>query len=148
MNKPTKAELIAKIRPGVIIRAYCDFIETPKHKYMVFLYVNFEDDESFVFLINSEIPHFISRDPHRMSGQVKLVRDPHYINLDHDSYLDCVTMFDCLQLPEMLDYLREYPEDIKGELRPEERAQLVEFVKISQSLNVDEKDIILKSLAN
>ena len=65
-------EIKTRVKPGCITYVYCDFIGIPKDKYIVIAYIDFEKEESLVFLINSKIPLFIKHDAHLNEGQIPL----------------------------------------------------------------------------
>jgi hypothetical protein len=141
-------ELRAKLKAGSIIYLHCDFIDNPKDKYMVIVYIDINIDASFVFIVNSEIAPFIERDPHLKEGQILLSKEPDYTFLDHDSYVNCFEPYDCLDLDFTIHHLVENPGDLRGELKKEERDKIVAYVKIAQTISNYDRDIIIKSLSD
>ncbi len=145
-SEKKKAELKSKIRPGSIVYLYCDFIRKPKTKYVVILFVDFENNDSLVFIVNSDVRPLLLKDPHLSRGQIELNKDAGYSFLDHNSYLDCTEVLYGLDPDFLLEHLAEFPDDYKGELRKEEVSRLVSFVKTSQTIPLIDIKTIVKSL--
>ena len=137
------SELKSKIRAGSIVYLYCDFITNPKPKYVVIAYVDFDNDDSLVFIVNSEIRPLIEHDKRLKESQIKLTKESIYTFLDHDSYVNCVEVFDCLDLHYAIRNL-EY----KGELRREEVNQIISCVENSQTIAKSDKELIIKAMRN
>lgn len=138
----------ARIKPGCIVYVPFDFIRTSKTKikYIVIAYVDFDKEESLVFIINSEIPLFIKHDAHLSDGQIPLRKTRYQFFTKDCSYMNCVDAHPVLDLDNMIDYLSENPDNIKGELLVEDIEKVVSFVKNAQTINRSDKKIITKSL--
>jgi hypothetical protein len=141
------SELKARIKPGSIIHIFCDFINNPKIKYIAIVYIDFQKDASLVFVVNSEISPFIEHDAHLKQGQIKLAKVPNYTFLIHDSYINCVEVFDGLDLDFTIHHLLENPGEYKGELKSNEIDKIIAFVKTAQTIPNPDKDHIIKSLS-
>jgi len=144
-DETKRGEIKANIRPGCIIHTFCGFLENPKPKFVVVLYVDRKYDVLLIFIVNSKIPPFIENDEHLKSGQV-LLEQATYTFLDHDSFLNCTEVRDELDMDAVLDHLLEVPGDYKGELKDAEKNEIVLFVKKAQTISEDEKALIIKSL--
>ena len=140
------SELKAKINPGSIIRIHCDFIENPKIKYIVFAYIDFETNDSLVFIINSQIPAFIEHDQHLKAGQIPLKKTDYPFFENECSFLDCIQVFNGLDLDFMVSYLLKNPGEYKGELLSAEIEMVIAFVDKAQTLSQDDKYTIIKSI--
>ena len=141
------AELIAKLKAGSILRLHCDFIDDPKVKYIVIAHIDLDNDASIVFVVNSEIAAFIEHDAHLKIGQILLAKEPNYTFFDHDSYVNCCEIYDCLDLDFAIRYLIKNQGDFKGELTKEDKDKIISYVKIAQTIAKIDKDIIIKSLS-
>ena len=71
----------------------------PKNKFVVIVC---RDLKCMGFLINSEIHPFILKKPELLKSQVK-IRASNYNFLDHDSYIDCVELYE-FDDAELLDW--------------------------------------------
>ncbi len=141
-------ELKAKIKPGSIIRIFCDFIKDPKIKHIVIAYIDFEEEASLVFIINSEIPPFIENDAYLKSGQIALEKTSYAFFPNNCSYLNCVEDHAGLDLEFLLSHLLKTPNEYKGELLDKEINKVISFVKNAQTIPPTDIELIIKSLGN
>ena len=142
----TEEELKAKIQPGSIISVYCDFIDPPHYKYHVVLYIDFEQEESLVFIVNSRIYSLTAKDPHLLSGQIELLKDPDYPFLDHNPYLDCTNLYAEMDWDMALQHLLDVPDDYAGDIRPKQVDEIIAYVKNAQTISNEDKGVIISSL--
>ena len=140
-------ELKAKIKPGSIIRIYCDFISNPKNKYIVIANIDFDNTASLVFIINSEIPPFIEHDANLKLGQIPLEKTRYPFFTNALSYLNCIEIHDGLDLDFLINYLLKNPDEYKGELLVEEVGKVIAYIKNAQTIAPDDIEIMIQSLS-
>jgi len=136
-------ELATRIKAGSIVKMFCDFIPNPKDKYTVFAHVDFDNDGYLIFIVNSEVRPLIEHDEHLKQGQILLSKKPSYDFFDHNSYVNCVEVYDCVDLQYILQNLIDY----LGELQRKELDEIIAFVKIAQTISDDDREIIIESLS-
>ena len=137
--------LKVKISPGSIVRINCDFIENPKIKYIVIAHIDFENNSSLVFIINSKIPQFIERDSHLKAGQIALNKSEYPFFPNECSFLNCIEVYEGLDLDFMINHLLDNPGEYKGKLLNVDIQKLISFAKIAQTIPQADKQKIVNS---
>lgn len=140
-----RALIKAKIKPGCILRMFCDFISNPKMKFFVVVHVDLSDMLLLIFIINSKIPHFIENNPELKSGQISL-KSSVYTFLEHDSVLNCVELLDGLEMDALVDHLLLTPSDYKGELSRDDVLAVISAVGDTRTISDYDKGLIINSL--
>lgn len=140
--------LQARIKPGCIIKIFCDFIYDPKYKYCVIVHTDFEDDVIFFFLVNSNIPNFIKKNPDLSCCQLTLSKKDYSFFTNEESYLNCAELFDDLSVDVVLDHLLKVPSDFVGNLHEDEISSIIEFVRLAKTISSNDKELIITSLGS
>lgn len=138
----------AKIKPGCIIKIFCDFIYDPKYKYCVIVHTDYEDEILLFFLVNSNIPNFIKQSPDLYRCQLTLTKKDYPFFPKEESYLNCAELFDKLTLNEVIDHLVRVPNDFIGNLNDNEIKSIIDIVRASRTISSDDRDLIIASLDN
>jgi len=138
----------AKIKPGCIIKIFCDFINNPKYKYCVIVHTDFEDEILLFFLVNSNIPNFIKQRPDLYCCQLTLTKKDYPFFTNEDSYLNCAELFDKLTVDQVIDHLSHVPNDFIGNLNDTEIKSIIEIVHKARTISSDDRELIIASLDN
>ena len=130
-SEADKAEYVERsLRPGSVIKLFCDFTTPPKEKRLVILSIQ---SELMVFVINSNIPRFYENKTHLKSQQIKLENQKE-IFLDHDSWLDCSEVFKEFSLEDVKEILLNDTSRILGKLSKDVISQIMDVVSESETL--------------
>jgi hypothetical protein len=135
-----------KIRPGSIIKIFCNFINDPKYKYCVIVHTDFEDEILLFFLVNSKIPNFIKNNPDLSRCQTTLVQKDYPFFSNEESYLNCADLFDDLSVDEVLEHLLKVPNDFMGNLHEKDIQSIIGIVRAAKTIRSDDKELIIASL--
>jgi hypothetical protein len=132
------------IEPGFIFYFFCDNTKPPKKKYLVLLSIN----PILWFFINSEISPFIENDPSLKKRQIPLIRNPNHMFLDHDSYIDCLSVqeFEDINLDDLKEMRRD-PNILVGKLDQSVIEDIIKKVTDPITISPYHEKIIIKSLS-
>lgn len=132
------------IIPGSVYYFFCDNTKPPKYKYLVLLSI----EPVLWFFINSEMTKFIQSEQSLRDRQVELIRIPHHTFLDHDSYIDCLSVqsYDDITLEDLHEWSRD-PNILKGQLHQTVIEEIIEKVKDPITISPFHANIIIKSLS-
>lgn len=130
------------IKAGAVVRLLCDFTTPQKHKYLMIACV----EPLQVFIINSEIPEFIQRNPHLLADQVDIPQADHPF-LKHDSILNCIEAHRAFNLSHLKDKLiANFSEVYKGTLKEYLLRNILDVVERSENLSRITKNQIISAI--
>lgn len=130
------------LRPGAVIRIYCDFTTPAKEKYLLVVCTS----PLLAFMINSNQPKFVQFRPHLQACQV-LIESENHTFLDHDSWAHCVEVHETLDLEELIDLEQGDPSSIvKGHLTEERIKEIIIASNQSPVLERRKKKIVTEAL--
>lgn len=144
---PLRKLLQAKIKPGCIIKIFCDFIYNPKYKYCVIVHTDFKDDILLFFLVNSKIPNFIKQKPDLYNCQLTLSKKDYPFFTNEESYLNCADLHDELSVDVVLDHLLKVPSDFIGNLHDSEVNSIIEIIPRARTIGSNDQQLIITSLS-
>ena len=134
--------LHSKLEPGVILYLFCRFIgDNGKNKYLLLLHFS---DHALFFTINSNIPAWLENRNDLSEHQIMLSRDK-YEFLQHDSYINCSNVIDCISPGEMYQQVYADMQRLKGKIADEDLFFVIEAVKNSKTISPKHKKEILDS---
>lgn len=130
------------LKAGVVLYLFCDFIDPPKNKYVLIVCVT---DPPKLFLINSEIPDFVQKNPDLKACQVKL-KASDYSFLEHDCYVNCAEVVDAFDEEVIRSQLMSQMTRIKGELNQTTKNAIIMAVKGTRLISDYDKGLIMAAL--
>jgi len=134
------------INPGTIV--YLENVEFPHQnqgvtKYLVVITSNLK----LLFLKINSSSSQTEFGAKKREFQFKLKKEI-YRFLDHDSYLDCGTVwYGIIDKQEMLKQITEDPSRVKGELIPDHRNEVIRLSQKSRSISTIRKGIIRENFS-
>lgn len=130
------------LKPGAVVRCFCDFIENPKLKYMLVVSV---DPKLMILMINTTPTEYIRNRPKLFRCWVYLDGYPFF---DYGSYADCVDAHDSWQVDFLKDEVSKNPDTLKGTISDEDLVLIYEAVSDSPRMVRRDKRIIMNAVDN
>lgn len=134
--------ILAKLKPGCVLRLEIKFPEKSKPKFLV---LAAEDDSDYLtFFINTEIHPFIRSKPQLLQCQVKIDAAEHLF-LQYTSHLACHEV-KMLRREEVVHALMQDTSRLKGQISDAARNEILAAVKFAQTLSTNHKQLIISAL--
>ena len=134
--------IAGQLKPGQVLYLFCRFTNPQKETYLV---LACPGTRPLLLVVNSAIHPFIARQPDLLRCQAKLsVAD--YAFLEHDSYVNCAEVIDCLDESEIESQVLTDVGRIKGELTTASRRAIVQAVQSARTVSTRHKRLIADSL--
>lgn len=140
-----QALLRAQVKAGSILLLPCDFIEDPHPKFIVVAHIDYDENFTMLFLVNSHIHPLIEKQPNLKVCQVTL-RQAAYPFFDYDSYLNCTKLFEVLSAHELINLLMQEEDGHKAHLNNDDILEVIQAVSCAPTLSEEQKDLIIASL--
>jgi len=132
-----------QIGAGSIFFVHCEFTTPPKCKYVAVLA---DDQHPLIALINSEVHPYIQARPRLLQLQVRMPESD-YAFLDHDSYLNCASVFQGEFSRAELEAIWSATPDECWELTDTTRSRVVSVVNSTEVLSDARKASIIGDLS-
>lgn len=116
---------------GIVITLFCDFINEPKFKWI--LIVAAQREYPLFFFINTDKPPMARHQPEIDNQQLRLEKAVEPF-LDHDSWLDCSTVYDNFEIGEIEEALVSKIELIKGFISKQTVEAILDLIMDADSL--------------
>ena len=137
-----RAYVEQSLTPGRILFLDCSFTNPPKPKYLVLASY---DEPPLLLVINSHIHGFIANQPELLVCQV-LLSAADYPCLDHDSYVNCAEVFDCVSGHEISGPVMSDLNRIKDELTGADKRAVAAAVIGAVTVSEGHKETVQKGL--
>lgn len=129
--------------PGRILHLHCTFTTPPKNKFLVLASV---EPTSLMFVINSQISHWLETRPDLRDRQVT-IRQTDHLYLHRDSFLNCTEVIQQISREEIEAQLIRDISNIKDMVTSLEREAIRYAVADCRTLSKKDIDTILGALS-
>lgn len=130
------------IKVGNVVKLYCNFTKPPKDKRLILVSI---EPLIGVFIINSAINPFITRNQNLLSSQISISSTDH-VFLSHDSFVACHEVLRRFEYSEVERQLRDNYSRLLGQIDRVLRDKIIQTVSKSMTLTPTEIETIVKNL--